>query len=252
MAKFSIIVPFYNRYDLTHRCLSDIYKFLYGEDIEVILINDASIETDCASGVAWWQKQVDKTFPILYHTNSENGGFGKSMNNGAKIANGDVLIFYSNDIVCSGNFIPELRQLLSRDDKVLIGNEVIWFPGGWNEFDIEGKHIVIPYANGWFLACTREVWINLGGFDWKTFGRMDYEDVDVSTRAIELGYNIVALNSKKIVHAHQGSTVDTLKIDRMAHTKQNRIKFIAKWADRLTDIALRLEKNRNDRNTDST
>jgi GT2 family glycosyltransferase len=134
----------------------------------------------------------------------------------------------------------------------LIGNEVIWFPGGWNEFDIEGKHIVIPYANGWFLACTREVWINLGGFDWKTFGRMDYEDVDVSTRAIELGYNIVALNSKKIVHAHQGSTVDTLKIDRMAHTKQNRIKFIAKWADRLTDIALRLEKNRNDRNTDST
>jgi GT2 family glycosyltransferase len=232
--------------------LSDIYKFLSGEDIEVILINDASIETDCVTGVAWWQKQVDKTFPILYHTNSENVGFGHSMNNGAKIANGEVLIFYSNDITCSGNFIPELKQLLAKNDKVLIGNEVIWFPGGWNEFDIEGKHIVIPYANGWFLACTREVWINIGGFDWKTYGKMDFEDVDVSTRAMELGYNIVALDSKKIVHAHQGSTISSLNIDRMAITQKNKVKFFAKWGSRLADIHETMEKNRHEGNRKPT
>jgi len=244
MPKFSIIIPFYNRWDLTHRCLSEIYHNLAGEDIEVVLINDASTETDCVGGAAWWQKQVDKTFPILYHTNPENGGFGKSMNNGAKITNGDVLIFYSNDIVCSGNFLPELKQLLNKNDKVLIGNEVIWFPGGWNEFDVDGKHIVIPYANGWFLACTREVWINIGGFDWKTFGRFDYEDVDVSTRAIEVGYNVVALNSQKIVHAHQGSTISSLNINRLENTERNRAKFFMKWGDRLSDISVRMESRK--------
>lgn len=252
MAKFSIVVPFYNRWDLTHRCLSDIYKFLGGEDIEIVLINDASTEQDCAAGAAWWQKQANLPFQLLYHTNLENVGFGHSMNNGAKIANGEVLIFYSNDVVCSGNFILELKQLLNKNDKVLIGNEVIWYPGGWNEFDVDGKHIVIPYANGWFLACTREVWINIGGFDWKTYGKMDFEDIDISVKAMELGYNIVALSSKKIVHAHQGSTISSLNIDRMAITRKNKIKFFAKWGSRLADIHVTMEKNRNDRNTHPT
>ena len=241
----SLIIPFFNKWDLTHRCLSDIYKFLPSENIEVVLINDASTEADCETGTAWWQKDV-KPFPILYHKNKENVGFGHSMNNGAKIANGDVLIFYSNDIVMSGNFIPELSQLLDKDGNVLVGNEVIYYHGGWNEFDVDGKHIVIPYANGWFIACTKEVWKNIGGFDYKTFGHFDYEDIDISVRAYELGYNVVALNSNRIIHAHQGSTVETLRIDRMAHTKQNRIKFIAKWADKLTDITIRLEE-KNDR-----
>src|SRR3989304_616007 len=115
----SLIIPFFNRWDLTHRCLSDIYKFLPGENIEVVLINDASTEADCETGTAWWQKDV-KPFPILYHKNKENVGFGHSMNNGAKIANGDVLIFYSNDIVMSGNFIPELSQLLAKDGNILV------------------------------------------------------------------------------------------------------------------------------------
>lgn len=252
MPEFSIIIPFYNRWDLVHRCLSDIYHCISGESIEVILINDSSIETDCVTGAAWWQKQVDKSFPILYHTNKENVGFGHSMNNGAKIANGEILIFYSNDVSCSGNFLPELRQLIARDDKVLVGNEVIWFPGGWNEFDVDGKHIVIPYANGWFLSCTREVWVNLGGFDWKTFGKFDYEDVDLSTRAYELGYNVCALGSNKIVHAHQGSTISSLSIDRLANTQKNRALFFAKWGSRLANIHVTMEKSRDVRNTNTT
>jgi len=105
---------------------------------------------------------------------------------------------------------------------------------------------VIPYANGWFLACIKEVWQNIGGFDSDTFGRFDYEDVDVSTRAMELGYNVVALNSSKIVHAHQGSTISTLGIDRMANTQKNRARFFAKWGNRLADIHETMENTRND------
>src|SRR3972149_7863256 len=250
--KFSFIVPYFNKWGLTHRCLADFYKFLPNEDIEVILVDDASTDYDCTTGADWWMEKANP-FSIKLLKHIENGGFGKSMNDGAEIATGDVLVFYSNDVRMSGNFLSELRNLLAKDDKVLVGNEVIYYPGGWNEFDVDGKHIVIPYANGWFLACTREVWNNLGGFDYQTFGRFDYEDMDISVRAYELGYNVVALNSKKIVHAHQGSTVETFSIDRMAHTKQNRIKFIAKWAEKLTDITIRLEgKNDGKRSGENT
>ena len=246
--KSSFIVPFFNKWGLTHRCLTEFYVHLANENIEVILVDDASTDMDCTTGAAWWREKANP-FEIKLLTHKENGGFGKSMNDGAELATGDVVIFYSNDVRMSGNFLPELRSLLNKDDKVLIGNEVIYYPGGWNEFDVDGKHIVIPYANGWFLACTREVWNNLGGFDFDTFGRFDYEDIDVSTRAYELGYNVVALNSQKIVHAHQGSTISSLNIDRMANTQKNRAKFFAKWGNRLADIHTTMEKTRNDNRT---
>ena len=86
------------------------------------------------------------------------------------------------------------------------------------------------------------MWDEIGGFDWKTYGKYDYEDVDISARAIELGYNVAALNSKNLEHAHQGSTIATLNVDRMAQTQQNRIKFIAKWGNRLSDIQSKMEK----------
>ena len=243
--KFSFVVPFLNKWGLTHRCLTEFYVHLANENIEVILVDDASTDMDCTTGAAWWMEKANP-FSIKILKHNENGGFGKSMNDGAEIATGDVLIFYSNDVRMSDNFLPELLQLIAKDNKVLIGNEVIYYPGGWNEFDVDGKHIVIPYANGWFLACTREVWNKLGGFDYETFGRFDYEDIDLSTRAYELGYNVVALNSQKIVHAHQGSTISSLNIDRVANTQKNRAKFFAKWGSRLADIHTTMENRKHD------
>src|SRR3990172_6779807 len=94
--KFSFVVPYFNKWGLTHRCLAEFYKFLLNEDIEVILVDDASTDYDCTTGADWWTKEV-KSFPIKLHRNLENGGFGKSMNNGAEVATGDILVFYSND-----------------------------------------------------------------------------------------------------------------------------------------------------------
>jgi hypothetical protein len=75
--------------------------------------------------------------------------------------------------------------------------------------------------------------------------------VDLSTRACELGYNIVALNSNKLVHANQGSTISSLNIDRMANTQKNRAKFFAKWGNRLADIHGQMENIRNGRDTNT-
>jgi GT2 family glycosyltransferase len=251
MPLVSVIIPYFNKWDLCHARLNEFHKFVPQNDVELILIDDASTEEDCQTGLAWWQKQVNY-HTIRYHRNEENVGFGHSMNNGAKLAKGDVLVFYSNDVKMYRNFIPELLALLAKDENVLIGNEVIYWDGGWNSFEIDGKKLIIPYANGWFIACTRKVWTALGGFDWKTFGKFDYEDCDLSTRAIELGYNVVGMNSKAIEHAHQGATVSTLNIDRMSLTKQNRLRYIAKWQERLVDIQRKMEKPDYGRNTDKT
>lgn len=233
MPLVSIIIPYFNKWDLCHARLNEFHKFVPKDDIEIIMIDDASTEPDCESGLAWWQKQV-QYHTIRYHRNEENVGFGHSMNNGAKMAKGDVLVFYSNDVKMYRNFLPELLQLLAKNENVLIGNEVIYWDGGWNSFEVQGKKIIIPYANGWFLACTKKIWKELGGFDWKTYGKYSFEDVDISASAILKGINVVALNSKNI--EHMGAQTAPYSPERNEITTKNRLKFIAKWGDDLEKL----------------
>lgn len=231
----SIVLPFYNRYDLVHKRLYEFWTYLPKDDLEIILINDASTEErDYEGNIGWWQKKVSPPLPIRYHVNPKNLGFGGSMNLGAEHAKGDVLVFFSDDVIVSGNFISELLPLLQNDGNLLVGNQSIDWAAGWNEFDIDGKHIVIPYLAGYFLACTKATWKKLGGFD-PLYGRFDYEDVDLSTTALSLGYNLVVLNSKYLQHLG-GVSIASLNVDRMNMTRRNRELYIAKWEHDLLGI----------------
>ena len=232
--KYSIIIPFFNRWDLTHARLYELHRYA-PKNCEVILINDASTELDAEGGISWWQEDVVTSFKIRYKKNKENLGFGGSMNLGARYAKGDILIFLSNDVKVSGDFISQIGIILGNNPKYFIGGEVISFPGGWNEFDIDGKHITIPYANGWLIACTNECWKDLGGFDLR-YGKFDYEDVDISTTAILKGYDIIPLNSQYVKHEHQGSTISNLNVDRLSQTKRNREIYIEKWQKKLANL----------------
>lgn len=228
--KASIIIPFYNRYDLTFARLVELYKYIPREH-EIILVDDASPELDSRGGIAYWQKY--KTHKIRYFRNEENKGFGGSMNIGAKIAmkyHSDLLIFLSNDVKVSGNFIPLIEGKYA---KSLICNEQITHKAGWNEFIIDGKLYIVPYANGWFLACAPEAWKELGGFDLR-YGKYDFEDVDLSMRALELGYNINALNTTLL--QHMGASTIGYTEERLEHTKHNKEIFFEKWKNIIPNI----------------
>jgi GT2 family glycosyltransferase len=136
--------------------------------------------------------------------------------------------------VISGDFVTDIVTLIHEDNKMLIGARIIDWAGGWNEMDIGGKHYIIPYAEGWLLACTKIAWAGLGGFD-SRYGKFDYEDVDLSLKALSLGYNVVGFRSNKV--AHLGSqTIAGLNVDRMRITKKNRELFLSKWADKIPEF----------------
>jgi GT2 family glycosyltransferase len=97
------------------------------------------------------------------------------------------------------------------------------------------------------LACTREVWDNLGGFDVETFGKFDYEDIDLSVNALSKGYELLALNFPKHLLRHlSGVTICSLNIDRMKITQGNRLRFIEKWQSKFGEIYNTLESMKND------
>lgn len=235
--KVSIVIPYFNKWELTHQSLMSIYKYVQYQETEIVLVNDCSPENDCKDGAEWWQN-FNKRQPIRYFMNSTNRGFGVSSNHGAKIAinhNADVVVILNNDVQISGDFVLEIVNIIEKNDaKVFIGGEVIDWPGGWNEIEtLEGK-VVVPYANGWLIACTKDVWEDIGGFD-KRYGRYDFEDVDISTKALSLGYNIVALKSNYLKHLG-GVTIASLNVDRLEHTKKNREIYIQKWFNQLSMI----------------
>jgi GT2 family glycosyltransferase len=209
----------------------------YARDVDIVLVNDASTQEDCEKGVAWWQSIRPN---IKYYKNLENIGFGGSMNIGAKIAmhhGAEALIFLSNDVIIIGDFLSQIEKKLSND--VLIGGELIYWDSGWNTFEYEGKKYILPYANGWLVACTTEVWRKIGGFD-PIYGFYDYEDIDLSTKATLLGYNIVALNNPNLKHIG-GATIAKVNPDRAKNTEENRQKYLNKWQPYFKEIIEHLE-----------
>ena len=50
--KTSIIIPHYNRYDLTHARLYELYNHVPMDNVEIIVMDDASPNTDIYDGIA--------------------------------------------------------------------------------------------------------------------------------------------------------------------------------------------------------
>lgn len=231
--KVSVIIPFYNRWDLTHPRLAELYKFA-PTYCEIILVDDCSSEQEVRNGIAWWQHKANPVHHIRYYRNKENLGFGGSLNVGVSLAKGEIVVLLSNDVVMYADIISDIVTLIGQDNKMLVCGRVVDFPGGWNEFDIDGKHLVVPYAEGWLLACTKQGWKDLGGFDLH-YGKYDYEDVDLSTRALQLNFHIVPLNSPNVRHL-VGQTIATLNVNRPEKTVVNRQVYLEKWGSSLRSI----------------
>lgn len=218
-------MPFYNKYSLTHQRLYEFFVRIPSEDMEIILIDNGSTEDGIDGGVAFWQKKLSK-IPIRYRKLPENVGFGGAMNNGASMAKGDIIMLYSNDVICIDNFLPELQEKFDENRNILLGNEIVWFDGGWNGFDVKGGRTIVPYINGYFIACTKQVWDSMDGFD-PLYGKATMEDVDISMQAQQQGIKLVSLNSTKLRHI--GAQTAPYTPEREELTRQNKIKFAEKW-----------------------
>ena len=217
--KISIIIPSYNKWELTNQRLIELNQWCKKDLYQVVLIDDASEEQ--FGHLNFWKEVL----PWVFYRNEKNMGFGLSMNKGAEIATGDVFVFLSNDVKISGNFITEIVKVINDNQDVLIGAELLQHDTGWNVFN----NTIVPYLNGWFLACHRNVWEKLGGFDWELYGASDYEDLDLCVAAHQNNIMLVELRNKVVRHlvAKTFGYTD----ERRERTEQNRVKFAKKWND---------------------
>ena len=216
-----IVIPVYNHYDLTNKLLFSLFHKEKERIGKIIVVDDCSPDPIVASGLSWLKSQWGI---IEIVRNEENLGFLKSSNKGLRLANSnpdDHLILLSNDVLIYGKFIEQIEDNL-KTQKSLVGGIVYQRDTGWNKFGDK----IFPYLEGWLLAATSASWNTLGYFD-ERYAPCDFEDVDLSTQALAMGYDLIALNNPSL--RHMGGQSIGFNPSREAQTKINQKKFEEKW-----------------------
>ena len=91
----SVVIPVYNKWELTEACLRSLAAPLAGKACEIIVVDNASSDATRQACPALGQALFGDLF--VYHRAERNLNFGPASNLGAKMARGDFLLFLNND-----------------------------------------------------------------------------------------------------------------------------------------------------------
>ncbi len=242
----SIVIPVYNKVQLTRACLESIARTPSNIEYEIIVVDDCSSDhtseflADC-SGIVALRNEV-------------NSGFIDTCNRGAEQARGEFVVFLNNDTTVTPGWLDALIDTFHADPEVgVVGAKLVYPDGrlqeaggiifndasGWNygrnDDPDQPQYAFVSeadYVSGACLAVRRDDFAELGGFDTR-FRPAYYEDTDLCFQVRASGKKVVVQPAATIVH-HEGATSGT---DESGGVKRyqavNRDKFRAKWADTL-------------------
>lgn len=108
-AKTSIIVTCYNLANYLEECLDSVLGQT-NTDWECIIVDDGS--TDNTKDIAQRYCELDKRFYYHFHSNS---GVANSRNVGAKLTNGEILLFLDADDKIAENYLEKMMISLIKD-----------------------------------------------------------------------------------------------------------------------------------------
>lgn len=107
--EYSVIIPVYNKWDLTVACMDSVVKHSTAYNYELLIVSNGS--TDGTPKLLAEFQQRDLLKHLSFYACSEAIGFGKAVNIGMKIAKGKYLIVLNNDtIILAPHWIKLLRK----------------------------------------------------------------------------------------------------------------------------------------------
>ena len=227
--RVSVIIPVFNRADLTLQCL----QALAAESVnclEVIIIDNASSDETT--------RLFSRIEGVRYIRNEKNLHFLEGSNQGAALARGEYLLFLNSDTrVMPGSIAAALENFAHAADVGAVGaklilpdgtlqeaGSIIWRDGtclGYGRGDAPSRapyqfRRAVDFCSGAFLLTPRRLFEQLNGFD-LDFKPAYYEEVDYCLRLWKLGYKVVYEPGSVIWHyefASSKRTDDALKLQR--------------------------------------
>ncbi|MGC9347636.1 MAG: glycosyltransferase family 2 protein [Anaerolineae bacterium] len=210
----SVVIVTYNGLRYLDACLSAVLNDVT-KRTEVIVVDNAS--TDGSAD------EIAARFPsVRLVRNETNRGFAAACNQGARMAEGEVLVFLNQDTEVRPGWLSGLIAPLAepdvglttskvlqmdRPDRIHLCGQAVHYTGlvfgmGFGErADDATDASPVGAVGGASFAIGQELWEALGGFDEIFF--MYYEETDLSWRAQLQGYRCVLVPSSVVLHDYR-------------------------------------------------
>ncbi len=251
----SIIIPVFNKFDYTKRCLFQTSKTTGFIPVEIIVIDDCSTdETDYKLSLIHGIRRI---------TNRKNQGFLLSTNAGILVARGDFIVLLNNDTIPQPGWLEAMLKTFQNHDKVGLVGAKLLFPNGriqeagcmvlkngvdWpygkdkDRFDQRYGYVRrTDYSSGAAIMLPASLLRQLNGFD-LLFMPAYFEDTDLAFRVRAAGFHVLYQPKAEVVHFGSVTYGDMGGVQREL-SRQNRVKFVARWKSILSSHSNRRAEN---------
>lgn len=260
MPKLSIIILSYNTRDITFTSLETLVNSLQKTAFksEIIAVDNASSDGSVEMLKKFQEQFQTEHISIKTIFNKENVGFPKGNNKGVENAKGEYVLFLNSDVIIKEVAWDDILHYLNEHPKIGALTVRVELPTGnidkashrgfptvWNSFTyysglekithyipllnriFGGYHLThkklsklhtIDSPSGAFFLTRKTLLDAIQGFDETFF--MYGEDLDLSFRIKEAGYNIVYYPESTVLHLKYASGLKTKKEKTKSKTKE--------------------------------
>jgi len=245
----SIVIPVFNKLELTRACIASIHKYGAQASFEIILVDNGSTD-----GTRQWLKKQAEKGRLKAVLNQQNMGFSRGCNQGAEVSGGRYILFLNNDMEVTPNWLDPMVTTLDNDPAVGVTGAKLLFPDGTIQHagvalvayedpqkeDLSGVHIAyqnpanspgsslpryMQVVTGAALMIRQEIFWDMKGFSTEYWN--GNEDVDLCLRVGQAGWKVVYRPESVIIHYESQSGPE-----RWLKAQENVRLFDRKWKDR--------------------
>jgi len=209
--KVSVVIVTYNSINFIDHCLESVMS---SEPFEVIVVDNSSMDKTV--------ERIVENFPkVKIVQNDTNLGYGRAVNKGTALVNGDVLVILNPDTTVEKEWLDYLVFPLIKEEKTIAVPRIMVYDGSvintcgnldhftglsfTNGFGRRSEEMInelsVSGISGACFALRKDDFLDLGGFDEDIFLYM--EDTELSWRAHSKGYSFVYVPESIVNHEYK-------------------------------------------------
>ena len=242
----SIVIPVFNQFDYTYKCILSILNTVRGIPYEIIIGDDLSTDETA---------RITDYFPnVRVNKNESDHGFLMNCNRAAKLARGEYILFLNNDTQVQEGWLSSLVKLIQSDKTIgMVGSKLVYPDGTLQEAggiiwsDASGSNYgrgkdpefpeynyikEVDYISGASIMIRSTLWKEIGGFD-ERYKPAYCEDSDLAFEVRRHGYKVMYQPQSIVVHFEGISNGTDMSSGLKKYQVKNQDKFIAKWSKEL-------------------